>query len=330
MLVEILLLLVGLALIIKGGDWFVSAAVHIAELLNMPRVVIGSTLVSLTTTSPELVVSIVSGLKKESGLAVGNAVGSCICNIALILALSAVIRHIAVHPRILRTPLVAMLLSGVLLLVLTMDLSLQRWQGFLLLGLGAVYFIYDFQHHMRAARPSQHREARIVGEQVVSKAWKETPWGATLQFLFGALVVIVGSKLLVDSAVGLASRLGVPSIVIGLSVVAVGTSLPEFVTAITSARRNVSDLAVGNVLGANVANLTLVVGSAAAINDVTMVRFTQLYNFPAMLLLMLFLGGSIVFFRGLSRRSGLFMIGFYILYLTGLFATVWLIRSSAS
>ena len=322
MIEDILILLVGLALIIKGGDWFVSASVRIAELLDMPRVVIGSTLVSLTTTSPELVVSIMSGIRQESGLAVGNAVGSCICNIGMILGLSAVMRHIHVHLRVLRTPMIAMLASGVLLVLLTMDLLLSQWQGMILVGLGVVYFAYDFLHHKYAARPSEHREARTVGEQVVADTWIESPWGATLQFLIGAALVIVGSKLLVDSSVSLAERFGVASIIIGLSVVAIGTSLPELVTAITSARKNVSDLAVGNVLGANVANLTLVVGTAASINDVSMSRATQLYNFPALMLLMLFLGGMILFTRGLSRRNGMIMLGFYVLYLAGLVVTV--------
>ena len=133
MFLQMILLLVGIALIIKGGDLFVSASVRIAEFLNVPRVVIGATLVSLATTSPELVVSLVSGLKQESGLAIGNAVGSCICNIGLILGIMALIKHIDVHPAILRNGLLAMFFLGAVLLGLTMDLGLSRWQGLTLL-----------------------------------------------------------------------------------------------------------------------------------------------------------------------------------------------------
>src|SRR5262245_33562828 len=129
MTTTILLLIVGLALLVKGGDLFVSAAVRMAELLRMPRVVIGSTLVSLATTTPELVVSLMAGARGESGLAVGNAVGSCICNIGLILGTTAALKHIDVHPPALRTPLIALFLFGLALFVMTTDLVLSPGQG---------------------------------------------------------------------------------------------------------------------------------------------------------------------------------------------------------
>jgi len=319
MFLDVILLLSGLALIIKGGDWFVAASVRIAELLQIPRVVIGSTLVSLTTTSPELVVSLVAGFENESGLAVGNAVGSCICNMALILGLVAAVKHIVVHPRSLRTPIIAMLTSGFLLLILTLDLVLARWQGAMLLTLGVGYFIFDFFQHQQRPKPAEIREAKAIEADAVGGHPRlKTAKGAACQFLIGAAVVILGSKMLVDSAVALAAGLGIPSIIIGLSVVAVGTSLPELVTAITSSRKNVSDLAIGNVLGANVANLTLVVGSAASINEVSMTRITQLYNFPAMLILMALLVFFLVSKKGLSRKNGMVLLCFYAVYISGL------------
>jgi cation:H+ antiporter len=316
MLTELVLLVLGLLLIIKGGDYFVSSSVRIAEILKMPRIVIGSTLVSLATTSPELVVSIMSGIKGESGLAVGNAVGSCICNIGLILGCMAALKHIVIHPRALRTPLIAMLFFGFVLLFMTMDLNLARWQGFLLIAAGVGYFGYDFLQHLRQPNSELEAEAASLEQEVVSgKSWLETPWGTAAQFLFGAVLVVAGSRLLVDSAVDIASALGVPSIVIGLTVVAVGTSLPELVTAISSSRRNVSDLAIGNVLGANIANLTLVVGSAASIRQVEMSRVTQLFNFPAMLLGMAILLCMIVFGRSISRKGGVGLLSYYGLYI---------------
>jgi cation:H+ antiporter len=316
MLNDILLLLVGLALIIKGGDWFVSASVRIAELLRMPRVVIGSTLVSLTTTCPEMVVSVMAGLRGESGLAVGNAVGSCICNIGLILGLMASMKHVKVHPRSLKVPLIAMLLGGLLLLLITLDLEVSRLQGLVLLTLGACYFAYDFIHHKRAALRSEQREAvAIETEKIVGHPWLQSGFGTACQFGLGAVTVIVGSKFLVDSAVSLAGALGIPSIIIGLTVVAVGTSLPELVTALTSSRRNVSDLAVGNVLGANIANMTLVVGTAASIHAVSMSRVTQLFNFPAMLVLMILATVMVISDSRVSRKEGGVLLGFYTGYI---------------
>jgi cation:H+ antiporter len=314
MTLQIVIFAIGLLLVIKGGDLFVSSSVRIAEFLKMPHVVIGSTLVSLATTSPELVVSIMSGIKGESGLAVGNAVGSCVCNIALILGLMATLKHIRLHPKTLAVPLAAMCVAGVLLLLMTLNLKITRVQGLSLIGLGVGYFIYDFRRCMKDDSPSDVKEATEIEDVIVSgHRWLNTPWGTAAQFLCGAVVVVCGSGMLVEAAVNIATSLGVPTIVIGLSIVAVGTSLPELVTAISSSRQNVSDLAVGNV-----ANLTLIVGSAASIQEMSMSRVTQLFNFPALLLLMALVAFFILRCRGITRSQGVWLLGFYVLYVAGL------------
>lgn len=320
MLQDLLLLAFGLALIIKGGDWFVAAAVRAAEFLRMPRVVIGGTLVSLTTTAPELVVSIMSGLRGESGLAVGNAVGSVICNIGLILGVTAALKHVDIHPAALRLPLLAMTGCGVALFVMTLDLSLSRAQGAGLLAAGLGYFVWDFARHWRDRKPEDVAEAAAIDEELSESrwAWFETKAGTAAQFLAGAVIVVAGSKFLVDGAVGVAARLGVPSLIIGLTIVAVGTSLPELVTAITSSRQSVSDLAVGNVLGANIANLTLIVGTAAVMQDVRLDRLTQLFNFPVMLGFMAALAWMLWTDRRLSRREGAVLLGAYAAFLAAL------------
>lgn len=316
------MLLGGLALIVTGGDFFVAAAIRLAQLLQIPRVVIGSTLVSLATTTPELVVSVMAGLRGESGLAVGNAVGSCICNIGLILGVTAGLKQVDVHFRALRTPLLAMLGFGVLLLIMTIDLSLARWQGGLLLAAGLGYFGWDFRHHWRNRQPAAVAEASVIGAEKAAARWPwvQTRTGTLLQFLVGAGIVVAGSRLLVEGAVDAARRLGVPSIVIGLTVLAVGTSLPELVTAVTSSRKAVSDLAVGNVLGANIANLSLIVGAAAVIQSVGMDRVTQLFNFPAMLAMMALLGWILWTDRRVSRREGAVLLAVYGAYLAALVA----------
>lgn len=317
MLLNLLMLLGGLALIVKGGELFVAAAVRLAEFLRMPRIVIGTTLVSLATTSPEMVVSIVAGLNGEAGLAVGNAIGSCMCNIGLILAVTAIIKRVDVNFRTLCMPLLTLLGFGVLLFVMTLDLSLARWQGGVLLAAGAGYFAWDFWENWRRRKPQEVTEASAIGKEMSAArwAWVETRTGTVVQFLFGAAVLIAGSRLLVEGAVGLAAGLGVPSIIIGLTVVAVGTSLPELVTAVTSSRKSAGDLAVGNVLGANIANLTLVVGAAAVVHEVRMDRLTQLFNFPAMLVLTVILIGMILTYRSVSAREGKVLLVLYVLYI---------------
>lgn len=319
MAIQVLWLIIGLALLVKGGDLFVPAAVRIAEFLRMPRVVIGSTLVSLATTMPELVVSLMAGGKGESGLAVGNAIGSCICNIGLILGITATLRQVDVHPRALRTPLVAMFGFGVLLFLMTFDLDVSRWQGTVLIAGGLVYFVYDFVRHARDTKPAVVAEAIAIEHGVAARSpWFHGKAGSIAQFLVGAGIVVVGSQLLVDAAVNLSSALGIPSIIVGLTVVAVGTSLPELVTAVTSSRRNVSDLAIGNILGANIANLTFIVGVAAIMSDVTMSRATQLVNFPAMLAMFGLLLWMLLNDRRVSRKEGVALLVTYSFYLCAL------------
>jgi cation:H+ antiporter len=314
---ELCLLAVGLALIIKGGELFVAAAVRIARLLRLPRVVIGSTLVSLTTTAPELVVSVLAGLKGESGLAIGNAVGSVICNIGLIMGVSASMKQLDVHPRLLSVPLAAMFAAGIAVLVMSLDLSVSRWEGSLLLAGGLAYFACDFIHHWRDRKPADVLEAGVIETEHEARgwAWFQTGRGTTVQFLLGAATVVLGSKLLVDGAVGVAAGLGIPSIIIGLTVVAAGTSLPELTTAVTSSRQAVSDLAVGNVLGANIANLTLIVGTASVIHSVEMSRLTQLFNCPAMLAFMGLLLWVLLTDRRVTRREGAVLLAAYGAYL---------------
>jgi cation:H+ antiporter len=318
---SVVMLLAGLVLIIRGGGWFVASAVRIAELLGMPRVVIGSTLVSLATTTPELAVSIMAGMRREAGLAVGNAVGSVVCNIGLVLGVTAAAKHVDIHWRTLRLPLCVAVGLGFLLLFLTLDLHLSRGQGALLLALGVGYFVFDFWRNYRQRSPEHIREAESIEAEAVGTArFLRTRPGVALRFLSGAAVVMLGSRLLVEGAVGIASRLGVPSVLVGLTVVAVGTSLPELVTAVSSARRDVSDLSVGNVLGANIANLSLIVGVAAIIQDITVDRRTLWLSLPAMIAMMLLLAVFLRTGSRVTRREGVVLLVAYGLYLIGLIA----------
>ncbi len=322
MILQILMILGGLALIIKGGDFFVAAAIRIAEFLRMPRVVVGSTLVSLATTTPEMVVSVMAGLHGEAGLAVGNAVGSCLCNIGLILGVTAALKQVDIHFRVLLPSLLAMSGFGLLLFLLTLNLSLERWQGAVLMLGGLGYFIWDFGRHWRDRKSVNIAEAKAINNEITSArwAWAQTRTGTVAQFLVGAAIVVAGSKLLVEGAVGLAARLAISPVVIGLTVVAMGTSLPELVTALTSSRKSVSDLAVGNVIGANIANLSLVVGAAAVIHAVRMDRFTQLFSFPALLLVMVLLVVMLWTDRRLTRREGIVLLAVYGIYVLALSA----------
>lgn len=314
---NILWVIAGLALIIQGGNLFVAAAVRIAGFLRIPRIVVGSTLVSLATTMPELVVSIMSGVRGETGLAVGNAVGSCMCNVGLILGLTAILKTVEVHRSTILAPLSAMLGFGLLLILFGLGGRITPIEGGVLVAGGLAYYAFDFQRHWRSRNPAEVAEATALEQEAeaTAKPWFRTGPGTTVQFLLGAALVVLGSRFLVDGAVQIAGSLGVPALVVGLTLVAVGTSLPELITAITSARQSVSDLAVGNILGANIANLTFIVGSAALFGGVPIDARSQWTNFPAMALLLGTLAWMLLRDPRLTRREGIWLMAGYGAYL---------------
>jgi cation:H+ antiporter len=264
-----------------------------------------------------------SGLSGEPGLAVGNAIGSAICNVGLILGITAAMKTVDVQWRSIRTSLFAMCGLGVLLFAMTFDLRLSRAEGLFLLIAGAAYFVWDFWHHWKDRSPAHVAEATVIEAETARTRWSwlQTKPGSIVQFVVGSLIVIAGSRLLVDGAVGSAERLGIPTLIIGLTVVAIGTSLPELVTAITSSRTSVADLAVGNVLGANIANLSIIVGAAAVIQDVSLTPMEQRFNFPAMLLLFAFTVWIVRSGHRVTSREGAALLVLYGVYLA---AVVWL------
>jgi len=302
---------IGAALVIKGADFFVSASVAIAHYAKIPRVVIGSTLVSLATTAPELAVSATASFRGNPKLAIGNAVGSAIANIGLILGVLAILRPMSVRARDFRLPGFVMLGAGVLLFFLTLPLHLARWAGLLLLACGCSYLLTDYWRH----RPQPGTEPETVDSAQVPTMSLRNSIGI---FVLGAVMVIGGSRLLCDSAVELAERVGIPEMIIGLTLVAFGTSLPELVTAITAARKGVPELSLGNVVGANIMNVTLVTGTAATIRPLTLSPSLQRYNFPAMIAIFVLLLILARTGRRLTRKEGWVLISFYALYLVGL------------
>ena len=309
----IVLLATGIVLLIFGGGYFVSASVSIAAHLRVPQVVIGTTLVSLATTAPELAVSATASLRGQPGLAIGNAVGSAICNIGLILGLLCILRPMAVRASDFRVPSFYMLAMGVLLAVLTIPLRLERRAGVLLLVCGGAYLCMDYWRH----RPRRGAEPETV--EVAGAERLPLPRSFGL-FLVGAAMVVGGSWLMCENGKKLAELAGIPPMIIGLTLVAFGTSIPELVTAIHAARKGVPELSLGNILGANILNVTLVTGTAAtvAVKPLTMTRMTQLYNFPAMVVMFVLLLIMARTGRRLVRKEGWTLIAAYALYLVGL------------
>lgn len=310
MWLHVLLFTIGFAVIVRGGDFFVDSSIGIARIARVPRVIIGCTIVSIATTSPELVVSATASLHNNPAFAIGNAVGSAIANIGLILAALVVFMPVKLKPGEFRLPGFIMMISGVLLFLFTMHSRLPRHYGFVLIAMGIAYLFFDFFRHFRSRAniepaPKEGKEVSLLRH--------------VLFFVIGIVMVAVGSHLLVVNGEKIAVALHVPKIIIGCTVIAIGTSLPELITAVKSAMRGVGDLSVGNIVGANILNVTIVTGTAASISPVplSLERRYQLYNFPIMLVIMLLL--FVFGWTGsrLKRWEGIVLLSVYILYLAG-------------
>ncbi len=255
--ITVLLFLVGLALIVKGGDWFLDGAVWIAEATGVPRFIIGATIVSLATTLPELTVSVTGVLQGEVDLAVGNAVGSVTANLGLILGISIVCIPSAVNRKQFDLKALLMVTGALLLLLLCRNGVLPVLPGLLLFVVFAVYLannVADARSSMAEGRDKPKRRTTSHRQMFMKLGL----------FVAGIAAIVTGSRLLIDYGSELALLLGVPSSIIGVTMVAIGTSLPELVTTLTAIAKKEASMSVGNIIGANVIDLTLILPVCSA------------------------------------------------------------------
>ena len=252
----ILLFVVGLVLIIKGGDWFVDSAVFIANLTGIPKFIIGATIVSVATTLPELTVSVTGVIDGELDLAVGNAVGSVTANIGLIMGISLVCMPAVIKRSQFWIKGTLMSAAALLLWVLCKDGTLHMLPSFALFALLAVY-VWD---NIRDAKNDVGSDER----EVVDK--KDLP-KQIVMFIIGIAAIVVGSKLLIEYGSEIALLLGVPSAIIGVTMVAIGTSLPELITTLTAIRKKESSMSIGNIVGANIIDLAMILPICSVVSD---------------------------------------------------------------
>lgn len=257
---QFLLLAVGFVMLIKGADWFVDGASKIADRFGIPQLVIGLTIVAMGTSAPEAAVSITSALKGSAGITIGNVVGSNIMNVLVILGLTAVIRAIAVKKSTIRYEIPFTIGITVVLAVLGLaDNTVSRLDGVILWVLMIVYLLYL----LRMAKKGQD-----VLEDVPELTEKDTLPRMILSILIGGALIVWGADVTVDAATELALIFGMSDRLIGLTIVAFGTSLPELVTSVTAAVKGKADIAVGNIVGSNIFNILFVVGTTALITPV--------------------------------------------------------------
>ena len=316
MLIPVLLFALGLVLLIKGGDWFVDGATGIAERFHVPEIIIGATVVSIGTTLPEVMVSATSALTGHGEIAYGNAIGSIICNTALIAALTVAIRPGPVDTKALKTPVLFFFGSAAIYVINAYVTGyFGRPLGILLLAIFVVYLVVTVRQGFKNPAGAAAEEAEAVEEE----APKNSMVKDILLLVIGAALVAVGADLLVDNGTLIAQALGVPESVIALTFVALGTSLPELVTAITSLAKGHGSLSLGNVIGANIFNLVLVSGASMALAPFRIPQSSTLFgvnsslvlDVPLMLFVMAFLTLPALKTKKLSRYQGIVLLILY-------------------
>jgi cation:H+ antiporter len=302
----------GFALLIWGADRFVIGAAGTARSLGVPTLLIGLTVVALATSAPEILVSISAALHGNPELAVGNAVGSNIANIALVLGLTATIRPMEVRSTILRREMPALQAVTLLTVMLFLDSRLGRLDGLILLGGLILVMHWLVRLGMRShATDPLHEEiaAELPDEMPISRA--------VVWLIIGLGVLLGGAQLLVWGAHNLAEALGVSDLIIGLTVVAIGTSLPELAVSIVSALKNEHDIALGNIIGSNMFNCLAVIGPAAVIYPASFSPSMLALHLPVMIALTLVLFALTYNFTGtgrISRIEGLILLSVFIGY----------------
>ena len=312
MAVNILLVVAGLALLIWGADRFVHGAAAGARNLGVTPLLVGLTVVALATSAPEILVSVVAALDGEPGLAIGNAIGSNIVNVGLVLGMTAMIRPIKLESATLRREMPALLAVSLLTVSLFLDTFLSRIDGFVMLTGLVIVMVWLARLGMRSAANDPIKidyEAEIPSDVSMNMA--------IVWLTIGLAILLVGAKILVQGAVGVAEELGVSEVVIGVTIVAFGTSLPELAVSLASALKGEYGLAIGNIVGSNIFNLLAVVGVAAAIQPAALAPSVLSLHIFVMVAFTLVLFAMTYDYDGkgqLSRLEGVALLAAYIAY----------------
>ena len=299
-----LVLAAGLSLLVKCADLFVDGAGGLAAGLGISQLVIGLTVVAMGTSMPEAAVSISAVIKGNAEITIGNVVGSNILNILIILGLSAVIIPLAVEKNTIRCELPFLTGVSILLLLQGLDGEIGLLDGMIQVVLFGVYLVYLFAQ----ARKNRKENGKEDANKQVRNVWQ-----LILLCILGLVMTVAGSSLAVDAASEIAVKLGMSQRLIGLTIVALGTSLPELVTSVTAAKKGKPDIAIGNIVGSNIFNILFVVGISALIHPVAFAegfRFDSIVSAAAALMLILFCAKG----KKLKRWQGILMLAVYGLY----------------
>ena len=308
MLIDIVIIVIGVFCVLKGADFLTEGAAALARRVNIPEIVIGLTIVAAGTSAPELFVSLVSALKGTPDLAVGNVVGSNTMNCMLIVGCAAMVAPMTISRSTVKKDIPFAVGASVLLMLLALNSFLGRFDGILLLAGFVSFMVYSL------------RQAKNGQGDATTEEKQQNPWLSVLYIVLGLVGLVIGSNLFVDHASSLALALGISEGVVGLTVVAGGTSLPELATSVVAARKGQSAIAIGNVIGSNVFNILLILGLTATISPLQIEGITTIDM--AVMLISVALVWLFSFTRyTVERWEGAALVGGYLVYLA------WLITS---
>ena len=315
---EILLIIIGFVILIKGSDLLVKAAISIAKRFGLSEMLIGLTIIAVGTSLPEIFITVTSAMDGHSDLIIGNAIGSCVCNFLFVIGITSLVRPIKFDKRILKRHLPIEVIAMALLLFLgnTEKLGdvhiINRWQGIILLLCTVLYVIYSIYEERKL-----HNEK--IDEEIINEVKSKENYSVItiiIYIVLGILGLKFGADFVVDNSVLIANSLGLSESFIGMTIVAIGTSLPEIITGIISARKNETDLLLGNISGSNIINLCLLVGLGAIVSPLV---FDKEFNISIILLIVvtifLQLLATINKKSELNWKRGIILIIAYIMYI---------------
>lgn len=314
------ILIVCFAILAKSADFFVDAAVGLAKKFSIPKIIVGIFLVGLATTAPELAVSMMSALRGKPEIAFGNAIGSIICDDGIALAAAGIfsISAIAVLPYVLKTAGLFLVFVDILAFIFVIrDNTLGRLEGGILLVAFFIYTFYMFKKHKKG-KNSLSIETDISEKEEDEK--DKPVHRLILLFILGLAGIIIPSHFIITSAVHIATFFNIPETVIALTLIALGTSIPEIATCIIAARKGEGEIAVGNIIGADILNICWVAGASAIVNPLTIGRRELLFMFPAMFVMVLSMLIMMRMGYKLKRIHGIILFILYIVYLVLLFS----------
>lgn len=306
------LFVLGVVLLIKGGDWFVDGAVGIAKRFGVPELIIGATVVSIGTTLPEVMVSVTAAINNNGAIAYGNAIGSIICNTSLIAALTIAIKPAPVNKKTIVTPVIFFFVSAAIYMVAAYIFGrFDRWLGIVMLSVFAVYMVMTIYKGFKnpveqhAEEKEENHNNPLVKDVII--------------LIVSAILIAIGADMLEGSSVSLATMAGIPTEVVGVTVVALCTSLPELVTAVTALLKGHGALSLGNIIGANIFNLVLVSGAAVTISPFVIpegsklmgYNTSQLIEIPLMVGVMALMTLPTLKKDKLYRWQGIALLGIY-------------------